>query len=401
MNKKINISRIFAFGLVLAGLSGCFDSGSNPNGDSGTPGSMLTVSGRVDLSNAASASVRVAVRGVVGIPDASGKYSISVPAFATRSFDDGSVIDTARIIVDGDTLREVPLTSWSTVLPTNYVVQRNIGVKVGNTTDVLEAVWWTNDSIANTIQLGKDGVNRSGFIYTVYDDSMYARDAHLYWLFVRVKTSGANNANGADSILKYSDVHDVTAKSGNQSFDASKFEVNTRIKTLGYSLVPQDSSVRVYTMTRTVVMVLDSIVKLDTIEMLNNDTAAQNVFNIPLSFVRDTLRNIYGDTVNLVGIGHDSLYRTSHINGAVVSFNALRDVRPGNIISMYYQGVVSLVSMDTSKAGPNTLTFIFNGGSPDKLSDARVSVFPEDAVIDGSVAAKFQRRTITVFYRMS
>lgn len=265
MNKKINISRIFAFGLVLAGLSGCFDSGSNPNGDSGTPGSTLTVSGRIDLSNAASASVRVAVRGVVGIPDASGKYSISVPAFATRSFDDGSVIDTARIIVDGDTLREVPLTSWSTVLPTNYVVQRNIGVTVGNTTDVLEAVWWTSDSIANTIQLGKDGINRSGFIYTVYDDSMYARDAHLYWLFVRVKTSGANNANGADSILKYSDVHDVTAKSGDQSFDASKFEANTRIKTLGYSLVPQDSSVRVYAMTRTVVMVLDSIVKLDTI----------------------------------------------------------------------------------------------------------------------------------------
>lgn len=311
MNKKINISRIFAFGLIIAGLSGCFDSGSNPNGDSGTPGSMLTVSGRVDLSNAASASVRVAVRGVVGIPDASGKYSISVPAFATRSFDDGSVIDTARIIVDGDTLREVPLTSWSTVLPTNYVVQRNIGVKVGNTTDVLEAVWWTNDSIANTIQLGKDGVNRSGFIYTVYDDSMYARDAHLYWLFVRVKTSGANNANGADSILKYSDVHDVTAKSGDQSFDASKFEANTRIKTLGYSLVPQDSSVRVYAMTRTVVMVLDSIVKLDTI-----DITTANGF---------TWGDKYGDVAAFDGTADSGEYVTAYSTKIVAGLPAIGD----------------------------------------------------------------------------
>lgn len=312
MNKKINISRIFAFGLIIAGLSGCFDSGSNPNGDSGTPGSTLTVSGRVDLSNAASASVRVAVRGVVGIPDASGKYSISVPAFAARSFDDGSVIDTARIIVDGDTLREVPLTSWSTVLPTNYVVQRNIGVTVGNTTDVLEAVWWTNDSIANTIQLGKDGVNRSGFIYTVYDDSMYARDAHLYWLFVRVKTTGAtDSANGADSILKYSDVHDVTAKSGNQSFDASKFEANTRIKTLGYSLVPQDSSVRVYAMTRTVVMVLDSIVKLDTI-----DITTANGF---------TWGDKYGDVAAFDGTADSGEYVTAYSTKIVAGLPAIGD----------------------------------------------------------------------------
>lgn len=275
MNTK-NKNKIAVLAAVLAAVLGLGVFGTGCGNDPSSippdpivgPGSgrVLKISGRVDVTNAKTALVKIVVGDNITVPDQDGKYemSISKPVVAGRAFAD-SVIDTVRLVIGDDTLREIPITTWSAVLPTNYIVQRNIGVVVGNTTDVLEAVWWSNDSIANTIRLGNDGSNRSGFIYTVYDDSMYARDAHLYWLFVRVKTYGT------DSVVKYSDVHNVTAKSGNQSFDASVFDTNTRIKTLGYTLVPDDSSVAVYAKTKTVVMVLDSVVKLDTIDITTDN----------------------------------------------------------------------------------------------------------------------------------
>ena len=65
-------------------------------------------------------------------------------------------MDTLYIVVNGDTLREVPITSWNQVLPPNYVVQRNVQVRVKsvNKENIVQAVWFGDrDSIAHVLDL--------------------------------------------------------------------------------------------------------------------------------------------------------------------------------------------------------------------------------------------------------
>lgn len=266
---KNRIALVAALFGVFA-VAGCSnDSGSDPTQPSSGYDRVLKVSGRVDLTNAKGAIVKIVVGNTIAVPDNEGRYEISVSkasaSGAGRILAD-SVIDTARIVIGDDTLREIPITTWSAVLPTNYIVQRNVGVEVAakHAGSKLEAVWWSNDSIANTVVLGQGTSSRkySGYIYNVYDDAMFGSDAHLYWLFVRITNT---YSLGFDSVVAYTNVTDVTAKDGDQIWDSTQFDINTRFKTLGYTLVPDDSSVAVYSKTKTVVMVLDSVVVLDTV----------------------------------------------------------------------------------------------------------------------------------------
>lgn len=224
-------------------LSAC-DSNQVDPVSSSTSGKSITVSGRIDLSRSNGASIKIALRGHVATPDANGNYSISVPvtsALARKATDTNTVLDTAKIIVGNDTLREVPLTSWTNILPTNYVVQRNVSVVVPSTyaNSKVEAVWWNNDSIAHVVTLGQGttGQKYSGFVYTVYDDSMYSTNSHLYWLFARVK-------NSKDSVLAFTKgVTNVVAKVGDLSYDESQLATNWYYDIKGYTLTPNDSSV--------------------------------------------------------------------------------------------------------------------------------------------------------------
>ena len=174
-------------------------------------------------------------------------------------------VDTLYIVVNGDTLREVPITSWNQVLPPNYVVQRNVQVRVKsvNKENIVQAVWFGDrDSIAHVLDLEHnqpDHRSFSGFIYTVYNDTDFQHNAHLFNLFVRTRSN--------DSIKTYSSILDVKAHVGNVGFDSTDFDSVTYHTLRGYSLTPNDSSVAVFS-TKNISMVfvtdtLDSLVTYD------------------------------------------------------------------------------------------------------------------------------------------
>lgn len=153
-----------------------------------------------------------------------------------------SIGDTAWIVVGGDTLRDIPVHSWDSVLPTNWVEQRNIGVHaaVEYSNKTVEAVWWRHtdpNGIARVVELGPDSKPNwsSGFIYMVYDDSAYRHNDTLYSLFIRIKSN--------DSVLAYSTpTTQVRAKTGDLTFDSTSFTRNVFGKVSGLSNVPVDSS---------------------------------------------------------------------------------------------------------------------------------------------------------------
>lgn len=332
-------------------VAGCSnDSGSDPTQPSSGYDRVLKVSGRVDLTNAKGAIVKIVVGNTIAVPDNEGRYEISVSkasaSGAGRILAD-SVIDTARIVIGDDTLREIPITTWSAVLPTNYIVQRNVGVEVAakHAGSKLEAVWWSNDSIANTVVLGQGTSSRkySGYIYNVYDDAMFGSDAHLYWLFVRITNT---SSLGFDSVVAYTNVTDVTAKDGDQVWDSTQFDINTRFKTLGYTLVPDDSSVAVYSKTKTVVMVLDSVVVLDTFALDSSNNYSwraridtQNVVQPDSNMVAPfeilgggqtsmgLYANMYGAKdiaeFGVTSLEGDSVSRSVSISTLLLKFNAL------------------------------------------------------------------------------
>jgi hypothetical protein len=106
----------------------------------------------------------------------------------------GNVVqDTVKISTNGSVLYEVPITSWKSVLPDLYIVQRNISgsiLKNVNYTDLknVEAVFWNNDSIAMVIplEISTNGVNYSGFVYQPYDDSSFQKSIRRNNIFARL-----------------------------------------------------------------------------------------------------------------------------------------------------------------------------------------------------------------------
>jgi hypothetical protein len=177
------------------------------------------------------------------------KQYTTVQAASARSL--SSSTDTLYIVVNGDTLREVPVTSWNAVLPTNYIQQRNVQVNVNQaySYDVVQAVWWNTDSIAHVLNLRSNSLENgsfSGYIYTVYNDSDYRVNDTIYNLFVRTRSH--------DSITSYTKILPVYAQVGDLVFPATVFQQNTFHTTLGYSLTPNDSSIAVFS-TRNIEMV--------------------------------------------------------------------------------------------------------------------------------------------------
>ena len=177
------------------------------------------------------------------------KQYTTVQAASARSL--SSSTDTLYIVVNGDTLREVPVTSWNEILPANYIQQRNVQVNVNPaySYDVVQAVWWNNDSIAHTLNLAANSLasgSFSGYIYTIYNDSEFKANDTIYNLFVRTRSH--------DSITSYTKILPVYAQVGDLVFPATVFQQNTYHTTLGYSLTPNDSSVAAFS-TRNIEMV--------------------------------------------------------------------------------------------------------------------------------------------------
>jgi hypothetical protein len=194
--------------------------------------------------------------------------------------------------VAGDTLVEVPVESWSAILPTNYIVQRNVGVVVpmkfaGNK---VQAVFWDNDSVAQVLNLGSGTASwkYSGFIYTAYNDSQFKENGKLYDLFVRVKRN--------DSVVAYTEISEVTAKVGNLDFDSTQIsETVNHIRYL-YTFVPNDSSLKNWNDTLKKTLVIDTIFDTTHLEI---DTAKYEYNGFYSDYghnIRDTIYSYTPDT---------------------------------------------------------------------------------------------------------
>ena len=130
--------------------------------------------------------------------------------------------DTARndsVIVYSNSriLYEIPVTSWKSILPEKYVVQRNISGKIAknaytNETESAEAIYWSVDSIALRIplELSNDKRVYSGFVYQPYDDSSFAFKIKNKNLFVRI-------VDGNDSVFGISNVVNFSERAGDLS----------------------------------------------------------------------------------------------------------------------------------------------------------------------------------------
>jgi len=267
-------------------MVGCFDETSIPTASNDTiPAPInipsvqgINISGKVNLTNAGgidASSISVILGDLVVHPKDDGTYLLSgnISKVAARAME---TLDTVKIVVAGDTLVEVPVESWSAILPTNYIVQRNVSCVISKkfSGSSVQAVFWDNDSIARVLNLGKGTTKYkfSGFIYTAYNDSQFKTNTKLYDIFARVKMN--------DSIVAYTEISEVTAKVGNVDFDSTQFEETYKHITYLYTRVPNDSSVAKYNDTIKKTLVIDTIY--------------------------DTIHNEI-DTNKFIYIGHDSI----------------------------------------------------------------------------------------------
>ena len=130
---------------------------------------------------------------------------------------DTSYIDSVIVYSDSRVLYEIPVTSWKSILPDKYVVQRDISGHIlknsySNETKNVEAIYWSEDSIALRIplELSNDKLAYSGFVYQPYDDSSFITGNKNKNLFVRIL-----DAN--DSVFGISNVVNFSERSGDLS----------------------------------------------------------------------------------------------------------------------------------------------------------------------------------------
>lgn len=153
---------------------------------------------------------------------------------SARAADTTKLLGTAYVVVNGDTLKEIPVTSWN--LPTGWMVGRNHATYIPSKliSDTAQVVYWTNDSVAYVVNLKEISTKkvttyRSAFIYSMYDSAAYATGDSAYSYFYRVR-------NG--TILAYTDIGVAESGSGDaETADSSDFHLTTYNRT-GYSYVP-------------------------------------------------------------------------------------------------------------------------------------------------------------------
>lgn len=119
------------------------------------------------------------------------------------------ITDTVVVYKNARKIYEVPVNSWLNVLPTDYVVQRNISGKVNQNQyfselKSVEALFWSLDSVALMIPLELNGDIYSGFIYQKYNDSSFQKSLRIFNCFVRVLDS-KDSVYGLSNVINYSE----------------------------------------------------------------------------------------------------------------------------------------------------------------------------------------------------
>lgn len=251
MKTSIHRGLLTACALFISALTAC-DSGSDAiTGGTEIPAGGFNISGHLFATGSQAGSARVCVEGVCATPNASGYYSITGThkAVAARAAGDTSAAVTYQYIVVGnDTLREIPVVSWSQILPAQYVVQRNVAVTppVAYRGNTLQAVYFSADSIAHVVTLAatNSGKTFTGYIYSYYDSAAYANNSALYSWFARVKRNDTTKAY--TSIMPVTGLHGDISVDSVDANDSATFHPYFTLSHAGYASTPVDSSVSQY-----------------------------------------------------------------------------------------------------------------------------------------------------------
>ncbi len=246
--------------LFAASLMSC-DNAASSESSSGTSQlpvctKLLSVSGRVHDTTG---NVRIQLGSKIVKPGVDGSYSILdtviVHAGAGRSLidtvTDTTVRDTARILVvtttKTDTLREVPLKSWTNVLSTTTLVANDVSVNAATGSKIsgkiIEAVWWSDDTIAH-VQRVPNSTSSDYFsttIYSLYNDSLYAVNGRKFSIFLRAKNAVTDTVP-----LSFTRIRDIGAQNGALNYTDTFFRHTDHDSLVGVTLVPKDSNVVVF-----------------------------------------------------------------------------------------------------------------------------------------------------------
>lgn len=230
--------------MTISILCGC-DTSTNNDSEHTDVVTSGVLTGKLFLGNSSgtpsvtgATSAKVCMNGVCGNVSSDGTYIVATSAkvstgISARVNSSDTILGTAYVVVDKDTLKEIPVVNWH--LPTGYMVQRSFEIVSGKkmTGDSAQLVYWSSDSVAYVVTAavdqGSSTLKYSGNIYNYYDSIAYSKNDVLFRYFVRTYSNS--------KMLAYSDVFGVTAKNGDFSVDSGKMHLTTYNRT-GYSYVP-------------------------------------------------------------------------------------------------------------------------------------------------------------------
>jgi len=223
-----------------AGLFGC-DSATSSN-DASTVTTGFAIKGK--LAGTGFKSAQVCLDGTCVYPDATtGAYTLAGTTTKAAARAASAALDTAYIIVGNDTLKEIPITSWNTIIPEKYIVQRNVAVTVPTkyTKGDVQFVYWDNDSIAHAVGVPKtSGLKHSAYVYTYYDSASFTNHDTVFSWFARIKVN--------DSVKTGTAINKLTYDAGDVVVDSSDFSTAAFV-TEYYKTIPSGDTVSTYTST--------------------------------------------------------------------------------------------------------------------------------------------------------
>lgn len=204
-------------------LLGCDQATSSNNSSNEVAGTSFLIKGK--LAGTGFKSAQVCLNGTCVSPDqSSGEYVLSgntVPSASARVSAKDSTVGAVYIIVGNDTLKEILISNWNTIIPEKYIVQRNIAVTVPDKYSAgdVQFVYWDNDSIADVVAMPKtSGLKHSAYVYSYYDSTSFMNHDTVYSWFARIKVHDSVKAGTAINKLTY-DAGDVVIDSGDFAGD--------------------------------------------------------------------------------------------------------------------------------------------------------------------------------------
>lgn len=207
----------------------------------------------------------------------------------------GNVVrDTVKISTNGSVLYEVPITSWKSVLPDLYIVQRNISgniLKNVNYTDLknVEAIFWNNDSIAMVIplEISTNGITYSGFVYQPYDDSSFQKSLRRNNIFARLIDKN-------DSVFAVTSIQTYSERAGDIQISDTLIPgyIQRYPKPNTFIALKQGESVKVLPIVTSDLVSMDSAYGNLIGRLVHADTTRYHIEDTIPTFLRETFKGV-------------------------------------------------------------------------------------------------------------